>query len=412
MVCFVEGCGGAIICFFFTLLYKLRPTVRNKKIKNVLVIELVEMGASIMAYSSLRYIQKNIDGANIYCLCLESTKEPWLLLDAIPKENVYAIDNSSPLAFGWSVLKQARALSKKNIDIIIDYELFTRISAIISFLIRTKFRAGFYRYTMEGLYRGDFYDVKCYFNQNMHIAKNLLAVTKSAVELSTRYYNYEGPIHTDEIVAPSYQADPAVSESVRNNIRLSLVEDSRQPLILVAPTVGSKLSMRDYPKEHYVEVIKNLLNLYPKHAIVLIGTMSHAPVCEYIREKIGNRRCINFAGHTPTLRELVELLGMGELLITNDGGTSHFASMTDIKSLVLFGPETPFMYGPLGKTVCLYEFFHSSPSITSYNHKNPPSDYNACLRNIHPDRVVAMAQLLLEEKANYRTINNEIPYLL
>jgi ADP-heptose:LPS heptosyltransferase len=159
-------------------------------------------------------------------------------------------------------------------------------------------------------------------------------------------------------------------------------------------------------------VLNKILNLYPKHLVLLVGTLSHSPVATYVSEAVGGGRCINFCGRTASLRELLELFCIADLLITNDSGNPHFAAMTGLKNVALYGPETPFMYGPLGKSVCLFEFFHSSPSITTYNHKNPPCDCNDCLRSIHPDRVVRLAQLIMEDKATYGTVNNEIPYLL
>ncbi len=405
---FVDRYIGSLALFILTLLHALRPRKKGKSIRNILVIELVEMGASIMAYSSLRYIKQQIPDANIFVLCTQNTKEPWVLLDLIPKENVFALDNRSFATLLPSIFKQRRELSKKNIDLVIDYELFTRISAIISFLTKTRVRAGFYGYTMGGLYRGNFLDVKCYFNQNMHIAKNLLALTKSALAQNPQYYNWNAPIPNKEIVVPAYTSEMSAAERVRQK----LGRDANKPLILVAPTVGKMLPMRDYPKGHYIHVIQKLLVLYPKHVILLVGTNEHRAVAKDIAGNIGSDRCHDFTGLTANVQELLELFFMAELLITNDSGNPHFASMTGLKTLALYGPETPFMYGPLGKAVCLFDFFHTSPSITTYNHKNPPSADNESLSRIEPDRVVHMAQRILADDVTFGTVNNEIPYLL
>src|SRR3989344_8946134 len=336
----VERYAGSFVCFIFSSLHKLRSTPKSREIKKVLVIELVEMGAAVMAYSSLTYIRKQIPDAEIHCLCLNSKKESWLLLDEIPRGNVHFIDDRSTGRLVLSLLKQTRALSRQKFDLIIDFELFLRISAIIAFLIRAKWRAGFYRYTMEGMYRGTFYDIKCAFNQNMHIAKNLLALTKSAIALNTNSYNYDGPIPASEIVAPRYTSDGTLRKVVEAKMN-SASGSERGPLILVAPTVGLALPIRDYPKEQYVDVIKKLLQLYPTHRVVLVGSQDHKAVCASIRESVDDARCVDFAGETASLRELVELFGMGELLISNDSGNPHFAAMVGLPSLVLFGPETP-----------------------------------------------------------------------
>lgn len=403
---------GSFVCFIFSFFNLFRRTPKDRTIKKILVIELFEMGASLMAYPSLRYIKKALPLAEIYVLCLDNVREAWLIPGTLPLQNVFGIDNSSFWCLGWSTLKQTRALSKQNIDLIIDFELFTRISAIISFLVRAKFKAGFYRYKFEGLYRGTFYDVKCAFNQNMHIARNFLALTKSAVHLSRKYYNYDGPIPVEEIVVPTYRSRLDVAMIMKKKIRDLFPEYTDQPIILVAPTVGYDLPSRDYPKDQYVEVIKSLLTLHKSGLVLLVGTSSHGPIAEYIHEHVNSDRCINFRHNTSTLAELMELFLLSDLLISNDSGSPHFASMTPLKCLVLFGPETPYMYGPLGNSVCMYEFFHSSPSYMPYTHKNPATNETDALKIIHPDTVVKMAETLLEGKGMYRTINNKIPYLI
>lgn len=405
----VERYVGSFICFIFTLVSRLRPRAKDRTIRKILVIELVEMGAAVMAYSSLRYIKEKIPNAEIHALCLASKKDSWQMLDLLPQSNVHVIDDSNLRALFFSIVAQTRELSRQNFDLIIDYELFLRISSIISFLIRAKFRAGYYRYTMEGMYRGDFYDIRCNFNQNMHITKNHLALTKSAIQLSGSYYNYAGKIENSEIVVPAYRSDARLKENV--NVRLQALGHKGEPLIIIAPTVGRALSVRDYPKDSYVEVILKLLAAYPKYRIVLVGTAEHRTVSGYINENVGSR-CINMAGETRTLSELAELFSMSALLISNDSGNPHFAAMVGLPTLAIFGPETPFLYGPLGKAVCLFEFFHTSPSITAYNHKNPPVSVDPSLRAISPVRVVTMAKTILDGKAKYGTINNEIPYLV
>lgn len=405
----VERYVGSIVCFFFTLLHRLRGAPRDKSIRKILVIELVEMGAAVMAYSSLFYIKEKIPNVEIHSLCLASKKDSWQMLDLIPEGNVHVIDDTNLRALFFSILAQARELSREKFDLIIDYELFLRISAIIAFLIRAKFRAGYFRYTMEGMYRGDFYDIRCNFNQNMHIAKNHLALTKSAISLSSHYYNYAGRIENSEIIVPSYKSDAALKEKMR--ARLKELGHRGEPILTVAPTVGWALSIRDYPKDLYVDALRKLLAAYPKHVIVLVGTNEHRATCEYVRTEVGER-CFNMAGETSTLQELAELFGMAELLISNDSGNPHFAAMVGLPTLAIFGPETPFLYGPLGRVVCLYEFFHTSPSITAYNHKNPPVSEDPSLRHISPERIADMARILLSGKAKYGTVNNEIPYIV
>ena len=49
------------------------------------------------------------------------------------------------------------------------------------------------------------------------------------------------------------------------------------------------------------------------------------------------------AGKT-TLRQLLVLYTLAEVLVTNDSGPAHFATLTRIRVVMLFGPETPELF--------------------------------------------------------------------
>jgi ADP-heptose:LPS heptosyltransferase len=101
--------------------------------------------------------------------------------------------------------------------------------------------------------------------------------------------------------------------------------------------------------------------------------------------------------YTPTVRDVALLLHLGVLLITNDGGTGHFAALSPIASIVLFGPETPVLYGSLSpRAVNLHKPLSCSPCLTAYNHRRSPCDgNNVCLKSISPEEVLAVAAELL-----------------
>ncbi len=98
------------------------------------------------------------------------------------------------------------------------------------------------------------------------------------------------------------------------------------------------------------------------------------------------------------------LFHFASLLITNDGGPGHFASMTPIPSIIFYGPETPTLYGPLDeKAVNFYASLSCSPCLTAYNHRNSPCDgENVCLKSIDPRQVLATAdEILKSQKEEY-----------
>jgi ADP-heptose:LPS heptosyltransferase len=378
---------GTLICHLFNFLHIFKIRRKTGPVKNVLIIELFEMGAAVMAYSSIKHIIKNLNAVNIYCLSTKQIRETWELLNLVPSENIMSIDDRNLFAFIKSLIKQVIYLRKKKIDLVIDFELFMRISSIISFLVGARLKAGFYKYGLEGLSRGN-YDFKCCYSQNAHISKNFLALTKTAVTQAKEIPNYKGHIETSEIITPVYESDPEMKIKVKAEIKMLYPDYTDNDIILICPDVGKILSVRNYPSEYFVEVINELLNHYSNYLVLLIGVEENYPVCSFIKNQTNNPRCINFCGKTRSIRELFELMTISKLLIGNDNGPLHFASMTGMKILALFSTDSPFVYGPLGKCVIVYSHYHCSPCINAFNHKSSQCRESLCLKTIEPQRII------------------------
>ncbi|MFH1092413.1 MAG: glycosyltransferase family 9 protein, partial [Pseudomonadota bacterium] len=101
-----------------------------------------------------------------------------------------------------------------------------------------------------------------------------------------------------------------------------------------------------------------------------------------------------------SIPELIDLYNLSDLLITNDSGPAHFASLTDIPVLVMFGPETPDIYCPLGANVRpVYKRPACSPCVSVYNQKRSPCTDNVCLKSITVEEILGMAREILSRPA-------------
>ena len=113
---------------------------------------------------------------------------------------------------------------------------------------------------------------------------------------------------------------------------------------------------------------------------------------------VGSARCINFAGAVG-LAELPRLYAIALLMVTNDSGPGHFSAITRLPTFVLFGPETPNLYGSLGNSTPIFAGLACSPCVSAANHRKTPCTDNQCLRAITVDQVfAAIAPLLLPGK--------------
>ena len=105
--------------------------------------------------------------------------------------------------------------------------------------------------------------------------------------------------------------------------------------------------------------------------------------------RVGSERCVSLAGVT-TLRQLLVLFGLAEVLVTNDSGPAHFATLTEVDVVVLFGPETPRLFASLSpRTHALWAGLVCSPCINAFNDRKSPCKNNVCMQELGVEKVFA-----------------------
>jgi len=75
-------------------------------------------------------------------------------------------------------------------------------------------------------------------------------------------------------------------------------------------------------------------------------------------------------------------------MVTNDSGPGHFSSVTALHTVVLFGPETPALYGSLGKSIPITANLACSPCVSAANHRKTPCQDNVCMKSISVTEVI------------------------
>ncbi len=111
--------------------------------------------------------------------------------------------------------------------------------------------------------------------------------------------------------------------------------------------------------------------------------------------------CVNCAGWT-AIADLPALYALSACMITNDSGTAHFASVTSSPVLVLFCPETPKLYGPLGTMTPLYADLACSPCINAANHRKTACNDNICLQVLSAEQVYQAIKPSMDSLGSFR----------
>lgn len=396
----IDHYAGVPLAFIGTMIKKVinifnPPTKVNPK--NVLLIELSEMGSAILVDPAMRKLKKNITG-ELYFVIFSKNKVSLQLLSTIKEENIYTIDESGLVALAKSSLKFLKWCREREIDSVIDLELFSRFTALLTATCGATNRVGFHPFHNEGLYRGDFLTRKVAYNAHQHISKNFIALVDALLTDEIQLPYTKRVIHDSEIVITKARIDDEKKEVVLKTISTMYEEfdKGKNPIILVNSNASDLLPQRRWDKEKYGDVIKKILDYNHNALVLLTGAPSEYEGAELLMQYVGDKRCINFAGAVQFL-QLPALYSISKFMLTNDSGPAHFASITDMHTFVIFGPETPALYGSLGPTTPIFAGMSCSPCVSASNHRKTPCSDNQCIKVITPDWVFNTLKFKLDE---------------
>jgi ADP-heptose:LPS heptosyltransferase len=385
---------GTFVCRLFSPFHRKRNiTPAGTKVERILVILLSEMGSLVLAYPMFAYLKRRFPNASMHVLLFKRNKEILEILNVVPQQNILTLDNTSMAKFTAESICVLINLRKVRFDTVIDCELFSRISSIFSFLSGATVRVGFHPHTQEGLYRGDFINRPVLYNPYQHISHQFITLV-DAIDSPTMP-KAKRLVTGDKLEIPAVEFAHDEIGEMRRRLYAYSPDIVDKKLVLIYPS-GGLLPIRAWPLGYYCRLAAELLR--EGHAVGVIGLEDDKKLADAILAYCQNPSCVDLTGFTKSLHELLMLFHLASLLITNDGGPGQFAAMTPVPTIVLFGPETPTLYGPLDqKAVIFYVPLTCSPCLTAYNHRNSPCDGdNVCLKSIHPDQVIGKALEILE----------------
>lgn len=378
-ICFILSTTNSFIKFFTNKKRKLSPP------KNILFIKPSEIGSIILSYPLMQKIKEDHKDANLFFLTFKSNIDTLKVLKTIPTENIIEINDSTLLGFIIDTFSAICVIHKEKIDTTIDLEFFSRFTSIISYLSGAKLRVGFYKYSFEGLYRGNLLTHKIQSNPHIHISQQFFAFSQALAAQKKDSPELKNVPDISQFVLPKYSPTYKQKENTHNLLTQHGVKD-RSKLFLINPGEGL-IPLREWPLSNFIDVTHSLLET-PYHYVIIIGTSKCSIKTNEMVNKIKNDRIINLCGKT-SIEELLGLFTAGEALISNDSGLAHLASLTAIKQFIFFGPETPKIFSPLTNNAHIfYSKFPCSPCLSTFNHRESCCINNECLKIISPQAVI------------------------
>jgi lipopolysaccharide heptosyltransferase II len=385
---------GTLICRIFSFYYRLfKKDSATAKPQKILIILLSEMGALVLAHPMFQCLKEKYPRADLHVMLFAKNREVVELLGIVPPQNIIAINDSSMGSFISDTLSGLSRMRRLKFDIVIDCELFSRISSILAFLSGAAVRVGFHPHTQEGLYRGNFMNRPVPYNPYHHISRQFLTLVE-AIDSAT-HPRAKHRVPHQKLEVPAIRFETREIENARSKLYAKAPQLEGRKIVLIYPG-GGLLPIRAWPLEYYFTLSDNLIQR--GYAVCVIGLAQDNEIAAMIQSHTRSPLCVDLTGYTKTIRELMLIFHFASLLITNDGGPGHFAAMTPIPAIIFYGPETPTLYGTLGDhALNVFEGLSCSPCVTAYNHRNSPCDGdNLCLKSIGPDEVLTKALENLE----------------
>lgn len=368
-----------------------KPFTKAGNPQKLLFIELSEMGSAILVDPAMRKAQAN--GAEIYFLIFKSNAASLSLLNTVKPNHIFTIDSSSLLNLALDTLRFLVKARIHRIDTVIDLELFSRFTALLTGLCGARRRVGYDIFHGEGLWRGTMLTRKVHYNPHIHIAKNFLSLVHAAFAKEEETPFSKIAISDREIELAQAVIDPSVKQNLQLKIE-NLAQQAfipfkygQQRIILINPNASDLLPQRRWAPERFSELIVAVHQRWPEDLILITGSPAEHAYVEGVRLAAKVKHAVNFAGHV-RFSELPALYTLSHAMVTNDSGPGHFSSVTSLHTVVLFGPETPALYGSLGKSIPITAQLACSPCVSAANHRKTPCQDNVCMKAITVTQVI------------------------
>ena len=373
--------------------------------RKLLFIELSEMGSAILVDPAMRNAQAR--GAELFFLIFKSNRASLTLLNTVKPENIFTIDSSSLGGLIKDTIAFLLVAHKHRIDTVIDLELFSRFTALLTGLCGARRRVGYHIFHGEGLWRGFMLTRKVHYNPHIHITKNFLSLIHAAFAKEIEVPFSKIQIADSEIRLEQAAINPVALSQVRERIE-KLAKDAsiqfkqgQQRLILVNPNASDLLPQRRWAQQRFSELIQGLNQRYPNDLILITGSPAEFDYVEKVRTVANIKNALNFAGQV-TFVELPPLYTLSDVMVTNDSGPGHFSAVTPLRTVVLFGPETPALYGSIGKSIAITANLACSPCVSAANHRKTPCKDNVCMQAITVSQVLEKMAYQLNEAERER----------
>jgi heptosyltransferase-2 len=351
-----------------------QTSLKPEEIKRVVVRLPNWLGDVVMSVPALRELRRIAPTAHITLVSRPGTAD--VFIDADFADEVLTYTRK-----GWtSAWNQAREWQRRRFDVAVIFQNAFEAAAI-AFLARVRTRIG---YTAErrGALLTHQLPLPSWKNER-HESFYYLNVVAELERLI-------GGSSALKKLAPDMKLE--VTDSRKRRARQILTEHGarrREPLVLLCPGSINRRAKR-WPVERYAALSDRFIETGVN--VALIGSAAEKDISRQVCEQTAHQPVV-LTGKT-TVDEVISIISIADVLITNDTGPAHLGAALDTPTLVIFGPTNPLTTYPLSS---LAEIIRRPPDCAPCMLRDCPIDH-PCMTAISPAEVFERASAMLSHR--------------
>lgn len=390
---------GVPLCFLMSIIIWISTRIRFIKKKKpdlsrVLFIELSEMGSAIIVDPAMRKMREQ-GASELFFAIFEDNYKSLEILQTIPEANAFKMRSSGLFVLAIDVIRFMFWCRRHKINTVIDLELFSRFTALLCALSGARSRIGYASHHDEGLYRGNLMNFPVRYNSHVHVSVNFMSLVNTALGKHDNPYATT-EVKPDELNLVKATINASDVQLVNEKLKTIAPSWNGEKLVLLNVNASDLLPQRRWLPDNFAVVARHLLSEFDDILLVGTGAPKERDYVQNVVDMVDDNRFVNSAGIFK-FEELVPLYSICELMLTNDSGPAHFASVTNLKVFVIFGPETPDLYLPLGNAEPFFLGLPCSPCVSAFNHRKTSCTARPCITGISTDWVKGRLTEYLKE---------------
>lgn len=333
----------------------------------ILFIKLHGIGNIVLLLPVLRRFRKRFRNAELDFLSFRSNAG--ILEETGEITNCHFLERGSPYSLATSVARIFPRLRRRAYDLVVDFDQFAYFSAIAALYSGAPERIGFRNPT---LHRHWAYTTPVVYLDMTHVSMTFgrlaeIAGAPAAHGISRRIS-----------VSPNHRLE---TEDFLGEAGIHEEDD----VVVLHPGSSGNLTLRRWPTDRFAELGDRIAGELGCR-IVISGGADENFLAETVARSM--RQPAAIAAGKLSVRGFAALCERARFVVSNDTAAVHIASAMETPVVGLYGPNTPFLYGPLGlNDLVFYKEFPCSPCLCNLTSKMSACRRARCMEDITVESV-------------------------